>query len=92
MEFGKKHQTQNTIYELKNNDNKTLTTDGDKLGEMCNFYELSKNISSSDIENYIQNSNIMSLSENVKNTCDQFPSKEECGDTVMNMNYNKSPG
>lgn len=62
---------------------------------MCSFYEelyRSKNISSSDIENYIQNSNIMCLSENVKNTCDQFPSLEECRDTVMNMKYNKSPG
>lgn len=34
----------------------------------------------------------MCLSENVKNTCDQFPSLEECRDTVMNMKYNKSPG
>ena len=91
----KKHQTQNTIYELKNKNNDTLSTDDDILGEMCSFYEelyRSKNISSSDIENYLQNSNIMCLSENVKNTCDQFPNLEECRDSVMNMKHNKSPG
>lgn len=91
----KKHQTQNTIYELKDKNNETLTTDDDILGEMCCFYEelyRSKNISSSEIENYLQNSNIMRLSENVKNTCDQFPNLEECRDTVMNMKHNKSPG
>lgn len=66
---------------------------------MCSFYEElygSKNISSSDIENYIENrlsnSDFMSLSENVKNTCEQFPNIEECRDTVMNMKYNKTPG
>lgn len=55
----------------------------------------SKNISSSDIEKYILNSNIIRLSENVKNTwlyCGQFPSLKECRDNVMNMKHNKSPG
>lgn len=37
--FGKKHQTQKTIYELKNENNETFSTDDDILGEICSFFE-----------------------------------------------------
>ena len=62
---------------------------------MCSFYEklyTSKNINDVDIDNYISNIEIRSLSPVDKEYCDEFPTLEECRDAVFNMKANKSPG
>ena len=62
---------------------------------MCSFYEklyTSKNINDVDIDNYISNIEIPSLSHVDKEYCDEFPTLEECRDAVFNMKANKSPG
>ena len=91
----KKHQTQNIIRELTNENNDFLNTDEEILGEMCNFYEKlydTQNINNSDIENYLRDTNIKCLTDNIKDKCDQFPTLDECKETVMDMKHNKSPG
>ena len=62
---------------------------------MCNFYEKlydTQNINNSDIENYLRDTNIKCLTDNIKDKCDQFPTLDECKETVMDMKHNKSPG
>ena len=89
------HQTQNIIWELTNENNGFLNTDEEILGEMCNFYEKlydTQNINNSDIENYLRDTDIKRLTDNIKDKCDQFPTLDECKETVMDMKHNKSPG
>ena len=65
------------------------------MGEMCSFYEklyTSKNISDTYIDNYLSNTEIPKLSSDDKEYCDEFPTMEECRETVFNMKANKSPG
>ena len=62
---------------------------------MCSYYETlyqSKNIDDTDIDNYLSNCNIPELSPIEKETCDFFPTIEECREAVFNMKPNKSPG
>ena len=91
----KNPQTQNIIRELTNENSDFLNTDEEILGEMCNFYEKlfdTQNINNSDIENYLRDTNIKCLTDNIKDKCDQFPTLDECKETVMDMKHNKSPG
>ena len=65
----KKHQTQNIIRELTNENNDFLNTDEEILGEMCNFYEKlydTQNINNSDIGNYLRDTNIKRHTDNIK--------------------------
>ena len=62
---------------------------------MCNFYEKlydTQNINNSDIINYLRDTNIKHLTDDIKDKCDQFPTLDECKETVMDMKHNKSPG
>ena len=52
----------------------------------------SKNIDDLEIDNYLRNSNIPQLSPIEKETCEFFPSIDECKEAVLNMKPNKSPG
>lgn len=62
---------------------------------MCHFYENlydTKNVNDLDIENYLETSNIKTLSTTAKDNCDKFPTLDECKDTVMSMKSDKAPG
>lgn len=62
---------------------------------MWDYYEnlySSKLISNEDIDLYLKNCKVNTLSETDKNMCDTFPSMNECKETVMNLKSNKSPG
>ena len=90
-----KQQSYNVIRELKSDENGICTTQNDIMGEMCSFYEklyTSKNINDVDIDDYLSNIEIPSLSSVDKEYCDEFPTLEECRDAVFNMKPNKSPG
>ena len=43
-------------------------------------------------ENKQSITNIKCLTDNIKDKCDQFPTLDECKETVMDMKHNKSPG
>ena len=90
-----KQQSYNVIREIKSDENGICTTQNDIMGEMCSFYEklyTSKNINDVDIDDYLSNIEIPSLSSVDKEYCDEFPTLEECRDAVFNMKPNKSPG
>ena len=90
-----KQQSSNVIREIKSDGNDSITSQSDIMGEMCSFYEklyTSKNISDTDIDNYLSNTEIPKLSSNDKEYCDEFPTIEECREAVFNMKANKSPG
>ena len=62
---------------------------------MCSYYETlyqSKNIDDTEIDNYLSNCNIPQLNPIEKETCELFPTIEECKEAVLNMKPNKSPG
>ena len=91
----KSHQTSNVIKELKIDNGNTVKTDNEILGQMCSYYEKlyqSKNRDDLEIDNYLSNSNIPQLSPTEKETCEFFPSIDECKEAVLNMKPNKSPG
>lgn len=56
-----------------------------------NLYS-SKLVSNKDIDLYLKNCKVNTLSESDKNKCDSFPSMNDCKETVMNLRSNKSPG
>ena len=88
----KKHQSHNIINELNADQNGTVYSNNDILGEMCNFYEnlnSTKHVKDDDIDSYLSTLNIGKiLSEKDKEYCDTFPSLAECEEAVKT---NKSP-
>ena len=74
----KKHQSHNIINELSTDQNGTVHSNNDILGEMCNFYEnlySTKHVKDDDIDSYLSTLNIGKiLSEKDKEYCDTFPS------------------
>ena len=72
-----------------------MKTDSGILGQMCSYYEKlyqSKNIDDNEIDAYLNDSNIPQFSSIEKDTCDIFPTIEECKEAVFNMKPNKSQG
>jgi exonuclease III len=90
----KKHQTQNIINEILQ-ENNILTESDDILGAMCDFYEnlySSNSTSNEKIDEYLNDIDVNKLSDTDKDMCDFFPSLPECKETVMRMKSNVSPG
>ena len=59
-----KQHSCNVIRGLKSDGNDSITSQSDIMGEMCSFYEklyTSKNISDTDIDNYLSNTEIPKL-------------------------------
>ena len=72
-----------------------MKTDSEILGQMCSYFEKlyqSKNIDDNEKDAYLNDSNIPQLNPTEKDTCDIFPTIEECKEAVFNMKPNKSPG
>ena len=69
--------------------------DGDILNAMCDFYSNlyeTKNINDADIDEYLISTETPSLSEELKQFCDQSPTKLEIRNAVFDMKSGKSPG
>lgn len=91
----KKNQTNNTIKELRDVNNKIINTNSEIIKEICNFYEnlyTTKSIDGNKISNYINDIKYPTLNEQDKLICDALPTLDECKEAVFNMKNNKSPG
>lgn len=91
----KKNQTNNTIKELKDVNNKKINTNSEIIKEICNFYEnlyTTKSIDCNKISNYINDIKCPTLNDQDKLICDALPTQDECKEAVFNVKNNKSPG
>ena len=94
LSLEKAHQQNNTIRELKTRDGNVFEN-GNILNAMCNFYSnlyTSNNIDDADIDSYLQRIETPVLSEDLKNFCEQNPTKLEMKHAVLDMKSGKSPG
>ena len=90
----KVRQQNNTIRELKTSDGNVFEN-GNILNAMCDFYSnlyKSNNINDADIDNYLQRIETPVLSDELKNFCEQNPTKLEMKNAVFDMKSGKSPG
>ena len=94
LSLEKKHQVNNTIREIKTGQGR-VCENGDILNAMCDFYSNlyeTKNINDADIDEYLISTETPSLSEELKQFCDQSPTKLEIRNAVFDMKTGKSPG
>ena len=90
-----KNQSSNVIKELAVENNKTVHSENEILGEMCKFYEKLYNtasISDTSIDDYLEGETIPQLNNADKDFLESFPTLDECKDAVNDMKVNKSPG
>ena len=73
----KKHQTNDTLLEIKN-DNNIFKSNGEILHEMCPFYE---NLYIY-VSTYLQYVKCLKLNDQEKKFCDSLPTIYECTDAV----------
>ena len=94
LSLEKAHQQNNTIRELKTSEGNVFEN-GKILNAMCDFYSnlyKSNNINDADIDNYLQRIDTPVLSDELKNFCEQNPTKLEMKNAVFDMKSGKSPG
>ena len=91
----KKHHVNNTIREIKTGGEGKFLENGDILDVMCDFYfnlYETKNINDADIDEYLISTETLAFSEELKQFCDQSPTKLVFRNVVFDMKSGKSPG
>lgn len=96
LSLEKRHQTNNSIYTLKNNTGVKLSSTDHILGEASSFYKklyTSTNIPTENIKRYLANIKIEhKLVEAEQALCEGPVTEKECYDVIKCMKSNKSPG
>ncbi len=90
-----RHQSFNRINSLKSNDGTRLKDTTDILHESVKFYKTlytSDEINKSSINDYLNNIEVPSLSQDDKCVCEGQVTNDECVKVIKELSINKSPG